>query len=186
MQLTEIDNARNLVELFLARADAKGDAPFLGRKEGSEWVTQSWREVAEQVCLLAENLRALGLKHGHDASGYGALHAEIDGMASSVMTYRSYFGAQDDYYQNASDSYAQTYMPYDVAALQSLYGINWETNAGRTVYSWDAVTGEMAINGTGQGTPAGPEVFATIWDGGGRDLGRCVCSRGFRARRCGW
>lgn len=64
MQLTEIDNARNLVELFLARADAKGEAPFLGRKEGGEWLTQSWREAADQVCLLAENLRTLGLKHG--------------------------------------------------------------------------------------------------------------------------
>ncbi|KUO56674.1 MAG: AMP-dependent synthetase [Sphingomonadales bacterium BRH_c3] len=64
MQLTDIDNARNLVELFLTRADAKGDAPFLGRKEGGSWVTQSWREVADHVCLLAENLRTLGLRDG--------------------------------------------------------------------------------------------------------------------------
>jgi long-chain acyl-CoA synthetase len=64
VQLTDIDNANNLVELFLMRADAKGDAPFLGRKQDGQWVTQSWREVAEQVCLVAENLRALGLKDG--------------------------------------------------------------------------------------------------------------------------
>jgi len=64
VQLTDIDNARNLVELFLTRADAKGDAPFLGRKEGGSWVTQSWREVADHVCLLAENLRTLGLRDG--------------------------------------------------------------------------------------------------------------------------
>ncbi|QIG55407.1 long-chain fatty acid--CoA ligase [Altererythrobacter sp. BO-6] len=64
MQLAEIDNANNLVELFLTRADAKGDAPFLGRKEGGKWVTQSWGEVAQQVCLLAESLRKLGLKDG--------------------------------------------------------------------------------------------------------------------------
>lgn len=64
VQLAEIDNANNLVELFLTRADAKGDAPFLGRKEGGKWVTQSWGEVAQQVCLLAESLRNLGLKDG--------------------------------------------------------------------------------------------------------------------------
>lgn len=64
MQLTDIDNANNLVELFLTRADAKGDAPFLGHREDGKWVTRSWREVADTVCLLAENLRALGLKDG--------------------------------------------------------------------------------------------------------------------------
>ena len=62
--LDEIDNAKNLVELFLKRADAKGDAPFLGRKENGEWTTQSWSEVADQVCLLAEGLRRIGLKDG--------------------------------------------------------------------------------------------------------------------------
>jgi long-chain acyl-CoA synthetase len=62
--LQDIDSARNLVELFLKRADQKGDAPFLGRKTGGQWVTQSWREAAEQVCLLAEALRGLGLADG--------------------------------------------------------------------------------------------------------------------------
>ncbi|MEL7446126.1 MAG: AMP-dependent synthetase/ligase, partial [Pseudomonadota bacterium] len=62
--LNDIDSANNLVELFLKRADEKGDAPFLGRKRDGEWVTQSWRETAEQVCLLAENLRRIGLKEG--------------------------------------------------------------------------------------------------------------------------
>ncbi len=119
--------------------------------------------------ILHEMGHAFGLKHGHDTSGYGALPAELDEMASSVMTYRSYIGAHDDYYQNKADSYAQSFMPYDIAALQSLYGINWDTNAGRTVYTWDEATGEMSINGVGQGAPVGPEVFATIWDGSGRD-----------------
>ena len=62
--LNDIDNAPNLVALFLKRADEKGDAPFLGHKENGEWVTQSWSEVADLVCLLAENLRKLGLEDG--------------------------------------------------------------------------------------------------------------------------
>lgn len=64
MNLTQIDNSNSLVELFLQRADEKGDAPFLGRKEDGAWTTQSWREVADQVCLLAHNLRKLGLEDG--------------------------------------------------------------------------------------------------------------------------
>ncbi len=62
--LQDIDSAKNLVELFLRRADEKGDAPFLGSKRGGQWVTQSWREAAERVCLLAESLRSLGLNPG--------------------------------------------------------------------------------------------------------------------------
>ncbi|WP_234027193.1 long-chain fatty acid--CoA ligase [Erythrobacter sp. KY5] len=62
--LQDVDSANNLVELFLKRADEKTDAPFLGRKQDGEWKTQSWREVADQICLLAESLRHLGLSDG--------------------------------------------------------------------------------------------------------------------------
>ncbi len=62
--LQDIDGAQNLVALFLKRADQKGDAPFFGHKEGGQWVTQSWRSAAEQVCLIAEALRAMGLGDG--------------------------------------------------------------------------------------------------------------------------
>ncbi len=62
--LNDIDTANNLVDLFLKRAGEKGDAPFLGRKQDGEWTTQSWSEVADEVCLLAENLRRIGLKDG--------------------------------------------------------------------------------------------------------------------------
>ena len=64
MNLSDIDSANNLVELFLERADAKGDATFLGVKREGAWQTISWREAAATVCVLAENLRALGLQTG--------------------------------------------------------------------------------------------------------------------------
>ncbi|WP_191984718.1 AMP-dependent synthetase/ligase [Pelagerythrobacter rhizovicinus] len=64
LQLSDIDSANNLVELFLKRADAKGDAPMLGIKRGGAWQTTSWREAAETVCILAGKLRALGLEQG--------------------------------------------------------------------------------------------------------------------------
>nr|WP_100261424.1 long-chain fatty acid--CoA ligase [Qipengyuania seohaensis] len=62
--LSDIDSANNLVELFLKRADAKSDQPFLGWKEDGSWQTMTWGEAANRVCLLAESLRGLGLKDG--------------------------------------------------------------------------------------------------------------------------
>ncbi len=64
MQLSDIRTARNLVTLFLSRADARGDAPFLWAKRDGKWQSQSWAEVAAQVCMVAEQLRKLGLKDG--------------------------------------------------------------------------------------------------------------------------
>jgi len=64
MDIGDFRAARNLVELFLQRADAKGDAPFLSAKRGGSWHAISWAEAARQVCLLAEALRAMGLKDG--------------------------------------------------------------------------------------------------------------------------
>ena len=62
--LQDIDGANNLVELFLTRAEDKGDAAFLGRKVNGEWETLSWAQVADQVCLLAQSLRSIGLNEG--------------------------------------------------------------------------------------------------------------------------
>ena len=62
--LSDIDSANNLVELFLKRADAHPDKPFLGAKRDGEWQTISWGEAADKVCVLAESLLSLGLKPG--------------------------------------------------------------------------------------------------------------------------
>lgn len=64
MQLSDVDTARNLVELFLKRADEKGTEAFLGAKRDGSWQTQTWQDVADKVCLLAENLRKIGLERG--------------------------------------------------------------------------------------------------------------------------
>ena len=62
--LHDIDTANNLVELFLKRADALRDRPFLGTKRAGSWETISWGEAADRVCLLAQSLRAMGLADG--------------------------------------------------------------------------------------------------------------------------
>ena len=57
----------------------------------------------------------------------------------------------------------------DIAAIQQMYGANYNTNSSNTVYSWNATTGEQFINGVGQGAPGGNKIFQTIWDGNGVD-----------------
>lgn len=124
--------------------------------------------------FLHELGHSVGLKHGHDhgvIGAGGALEAEKDTMEWSVMTYRSYVGdPMENGYSNENAGFAQSLMRVDVAALQQLYGANYDHQSGDTHYSWDPETGELRIDGAGQGAPVGNRVFETIWDGGGEDV----------------
>ncbi len=60
----QLEHFDNLVEMFLARADAKGDAPFLWAKREREWRSISWAEARRQVIALATSLREIGLQPG--------------------------------------------------------------------------------------------------------------------------
>jgi len=64
MEVADFDRSANVVSLFLARADALGDAPMLRAKHGGEWTAISWAEAARRVCLMAASLRRLGLNAG--------------------------------------------------------------------------------------------------------------------------
>ncbi len=64
MQLSDFDASRNLVALFLSRADELGDKPMLWSRQGGAWASLSWADAARQVCLIAESLRGLGLAAG--------------------------------------------------------------------------------------------------------------------------
>ncbi len=110
---------------------------------------------------------ALGLDHGQD--GLAALPTDHDSLEYSVMTYRSFVGADLYGYTASQGSFPQTLMLDDIAALQYMYGANYTTNAGNTIYTWNATTGEMSINGTGQGASTTNKIFMTLWDGSGND-----------------
>ena len=114
---------------------------------------------------------ALGLKHGHeaDSSFEVSTSPDRDSMEFSIMTYRSYIDAPTDFYRNETWGYAQSLMMYDIRAIQHMYGANFNTNSGNTTYSFSTTTGEMFINGFGQGTPGDNRIFRTIWDGNGFD-----------------
>ena len=64
MQLADFEGYNSLVAMFLARAAERGEAAFLSAKREGEWRSRSWHKVADQVCLLAEGLRGLGLEPG--------------------------------------------------------------------------------------------------------------------------
>src|SRR5262249_54888249 len=111
----------------------------------------------------------LGLKHGHEDDGiHGVLPSGHNSTEWSLMTYHSYLGG-DLFYRNADGSGPQTYMIDDIAALQFLYGANYTTNSGNTTYSWSPTTGEMFVNGVGQGASTTNTIYESIWDGGGTD-----------------
>jgi len=119
--------------------------------------------------ILHEIGHALGLKHGQESDPvFGVLPAEHMSTEWSVMTYYSYIGGTG-FYENADGSGNQTYMIDDIAALQYMYGANFNTNAGNTVYTWSPTTGETFINGVGQGASSANKVYEAIWDGGGID-----------------
>jgi serralysin len=117
--------------------------------------------------IIHETGHALGLDHGQD--GAYALPYDHDSLEYSVMTYRSFVGAGLDGYTVAQGSYSTTLMLDDIAALQTMYGAKFSTNAGNTTYTWSATTGEMSINSVGQGASTTNTIFMTLWDGGGTD-----------------
>ncbi|WP_296573101.1 FG-GAP-like repeat-containing protein [Phreatobacter sp.] len=152
--------------------------PSDGTKGGDIWYGTSTASFQNPVrgqyawaTVIHELGHALGLKHGHETAGVAntSMQSAFDQMAYSVMTYRSYQGGPVTGYTNETNGYAQTFMMYDIAALQTMYGANFNTNSGNTTYSWSPTTGEMFINGVGQGAPGGNRIFLTIWDGNGND-----------------
>jgi serralysin len=166
-------------DIRFARSDAPSTAwayyPNAFYQEGGDvWVNSStgWYDSPTRgnyayVTFIHEIGHALGLDHAHQ--GY-SVPTGRDSMEYTVMSYRSYVGASTSTgYTNETWSFAQSLMMYDIAAVQYLYGANYTTNSGNTTYSWSSTTGEMFINGVGQGAPGANRIFLTVWDGGGVD-----------------
>jgi serralysin len=177
-----IETSSQHADIRLAESDKPGTAwayyPTTAAEGGDAWFnnTQGYydnpiRGNYAYVSFLHELGHALGLKHPHEVDGaFGAMPLDRDSMEYSVMSYRSYIGqSTNGGYTNQSGSFPQTLMMYDIAALQKMYGANFNTNSGNSIYSWSALTGEMFINGVGQGAPTQNKIFLTIWDGGGTD-----------------
>lgn len=143
-------------------SDIGGDA-FFNRTDYLEADKGSY----SYLTFMHEIGHTLGLDHGQDGSA--ALPTDHDSLEYSVMTYRSFVGADLQGYTVAEGSYPTTLMMADIAAIQYMYGANFDTNSGNSTYKWNASTGEMLLNGVSQGKSSTNTVFMTIWDGGGTD-----------------
>jgi serralysin len=147
-----------------ATAAAGGDAWF-GNSSG--YFTSPGKGNYAYLVFLHEIGHTLGLDHAHEGN---VVPQDRDSMEFTVMSYRSYAGASTTAgYTNETWGYAQSPMMYDIAGVQHMYGANFSTNSGNTTYSWSPTTGEMLINGLGQGAPGANRILLTVWDGGGND-----------------
>lgn len=130
------------------------------------------------VTALHELGHAFGLKHSQETGGPAnvAVPTAHDDSEYTVMSYRSYVGASTTSgYTNEAYGYSQTYMANDILALQTMYGADYTTQSGNTVYTWSPTTGQEFINGVGQLADGGGvggsanRIYETVWDGGGID-----------------
>lgn len=109
------------------------------------------------MTIIHELGHALGLKHPFEDGT--TLSTSQDHRVNTVMSYTNYKYLVPEIVYSAnrmSGSYEQlfpqTFMVYDIAALQSIYGADTTTNTGNTTYTY----------GT---TP----FYSSIWDAGGID-----------------
>ncbi|MDB5550080.1 MAG: protease [Rhizobium sp.] len=132
----------------------------------------------EFTVVMHETGHALGLKHPHKAERFDTIKTELHGRYDSheytVMTYHSYAGSNQEALTNETSGFPQTFMMLDIAALQHMYGADFTTNKGITVYKWAPDSGNTLVNGAVGIEPTSGgmgvnRIFATIWDGGGKD-----------------
>jgi serralysin len=119
---------------------------------------------------LHEIGHALGLEHGQlnpgiDPDTYGGMNADRLDIEFSLMNYPNYIGEPLNRGGTATTS-PQTYMMYDIAALQYMYGANFSQVGTNKTYSWSPTTGTELINGVSQGRPYDGHIFETIWTEG--------------------
>jgi serralysin len=111
---------------------------------------------------------SLGLKHSFESGGVGgAVPHAFDSLEYTLMSYDAY---QMNPYSSTVDqrnwwaddgNNPTTFMMLDIAALQQIYGADYTTNAGNTVYD---VHDPSVMARTSAG-----KLFMTLWDGGGID-----------------
>lgn len=151
LTFTETSGETGGITLGQAEIDPEAVAwayyPDQGSIGGDIWMNTDFSFINEDTTvggtgnyvLLHEIGHALGLEHSFEVGLTGVEDSE----QYTLMSYdRDPWGSLSP----------ETYMLYDIAALQEIYGANMDYNSGRNVYKVKA------------------DAAYTIWDGGGRDM----------------
>jgi serralysin len=142
---------------------------------GSIWLDPRFSELSTPVVgrygfftLLHEIGHAIGLSHPGEYDGEAnyatdAVYVE-DTWQYSVMSYfEATFSGASFRGQSGVIYDPQTPMLHDIAAIQSIYGVDTSTRTGDTVYGFNGNAGgvfDFAVN---------RQPVLTLWDAGGRD-----------------
>ena len=128
--------------------------------------------------IIHEIGHAMGLKHPFEPFPNGAISADRSNIEFTVMSYSSFLSGEVSVNANTiapNGSSVSGYMMYDIAALQAMYGANFEkgktdtTPAQKSVYTWSNSTGQQYINGVeapDTGTTETHKIFQTVWTQG--------------------
>lgn len=151
--------------------DYDGWLGLYAQRSGDVWLNPRFNRDLEPgnrawYVTMHEIGHAVGIKHPHE--GDDQLPFRLQNMSNTVMSYSAYSGAGNSFSDNSID-YPQTYMRSDIKALQHIYGADYSTNSGDTVYEWRPGTGDTLIDGEVAISPGDNTIFLTIWDGDGRD-----------------
>jgi serralysin len=157
VQETETDAGTvRIVWSDLADDDAVGWAYYPGEWYGAGdiWLISENHEETDVDFLhtmLHELGHALGLKHSFEVDGdLPAINSKFEGVDYTVMSYDVSARYPDATW---SDLWPQSYMYWDILALQELYGVDMVTTGGADTYTFDLAE----------------RYHMTIWDYGGTD-----------------
>ncbi|HTF72135.1 MAG TPA: M10 family metallopeptidase C-terminal domain-containing protein, partial [Edaphobacter sp.] len=177
-EITETSSAH--AEIRLAIADLTANRGYFpgdpSVQSGDVWLSasESWADNSLDtgnsfgthrfMTVMHEIGHALGLTH----PGFGMDPSHV-GWDYTIMSYQSFPTAPSTF----SGEGPTTPMLADVAAIQYMYGANFSTNAGDTIYRWSPNSGQLFLNGQADVnlTSGGPnnKIYMTLWDGGGND-----------------
>lgn len=166
-----IGNLNTTEDYFSAYASYPG----FTLKAGDIWIS-TLATSNQQIGLGEPGFRTLMHEIGH---ALGMSHPGAYNAAEGVdLTY----AANAEYYQDSLEYTIMSYFPssstgavrsgfaatpltHDIAAMQSLYGINPDTRSGDTVYGFNATADRPAFNFAMNQSPV-----VGIWDAGGIDI----------------